>query len=66
MPQRKRQNGRGRKYRKGNVAEEEVKVRSMPLDELSKVVTEKFETSKDYRKGQEELWRAAYDAYSAK
>ena len=48
------------------MAEERVVARSMPLDDLSSLITEKFETARDYRRSQEDLWRSAYDAYSAK
>ena len=48
------------------MAEEGVKVRSMPLDDLSRLITEKYESARDYRVAQETLWRSAYDAYSAK
>ena len=43
-----------------------VRVHTMSVDELSSVVREKFEASRDYRQGQENLWKSAYDAYSAK
>ena len=48
------------------MAEEGVKVRSMPLDDLSRLITEKYESARDFRGAQETLWRSAYDAYSAK
>lgn len=43
-----------------------LKVRSMPLDDLSQLITEKYEKAREFRTTQEDLWRSAYDAYSAK
>ena len=48
------------------MAHEGVKVHSMPLDDLSQLISEKYELARDYRVAQEDLWRSAYDAYSAK
>ena len=39
------------KRRSESVAEERVVTRSMPLDDLSSLITEKFETARDYHAG---------------
>jgi hypothetical protein len=43
-----------------------TKVHTMSVEELSSIVRTKFETSRDFKQSQEELWKSAYDAYSAK
>jgi hypothetical protein len=41
----------------------EVEVVTADLDDLGKVVREKFEEAKDFRQDFEDLWEDAYDAY---
>ena len=44
----------------------EVKVVEADVDDFSKVVQEKFEEARDYRRDHEQHWLEAYDAYRGK
>ena len=44
----------------------EVKVVEADVDDFAKVVQEKFEEAKDYRRDHEQHWLEAYDAYRGK
>ena len=48
------------------VAVAEVKVVEAELDDFAKVVQEKFEEAKEYRRDHEQHWVEAYDAYRGK
>ena len=44
----------------------EAKVVQAPLDNIAKVIQEKFQEAKEYRRDHEVHWQEAYDAYRAK
>ena len=46
--------------------EVEVKVVETDVDDFAKVVQEKFEEARDYRRDHEQHWLEAYDAYRGK
>ena len=47
-------------------AEVEVKVVEAEVDDFAKVIQEKFEEARDYRRDHEQHWLEAYDAYRGK
>ena len=45
---------------------EEKKVVEVELDSFAKIIQEKFNDSREYRRDNEHHWQEAYDAYRAK
>ena len=50
----------------GDIAIQQTKVIQAEVDDFAKVVQEKFEESREYRREHEEHWTEAYDAYRGK
>ena len=50
----------------GDIAVTQVKVVEADVDDFAKVVQEKFEESREYRRDHEQHWLEAYDAYRGK